>query len=102
LSLTGIPPAAGFWAKIYVFNAAVEADLVWLAIVGVLNSVVSAYYYLRVVLNMYTQDPVSEEAFQPSPYLGFALAAAVIGLFAVGLYPDALLEASESAVAVLG
>jgi NADH-quinone oxidoreductase subunit N len=102
LSLTGIPPAAGFWAKIYVFNAAVEADLVWLAIVGVLNSVVSAYYYLRVVLNMYTQDPASEEVFQPSPYLGFALAAAVIGLFAVGLYPDALLEASESAVAVLG
>jgi len=101
ISLTGIPPAAGFWAKVYVFNSAVEADLVWLAIVGVLNSVVSAYYYLRVVLNMYTVEPATDEAFQPSPYLGVALAAAVIGLVAVGLYPDALLDASESAVRVL-
>jgi NADH-quinone oxidoreductase subunit N len=101
ISLTGIPPAAGFWGKLLVFKAAVEADLVWLALIGVLNSVISAYYYLRVVLNMYTQDPASEEAFQPSPYLGAALAAAVIGLIAVGVYPDALLDASESAVRVL-
>ena len=57
ISLTGIPPTAGFWAKVYVFNAAVQADLVWLALIGVLNSVISAYYYLRVVLNMYTQEP---------------------------------------------
>jgi NADH-quinone oxidoreductase subunit N len=101
ISLTGIPPAAGFWGKVFVFKAAVEADLVWLALIGVLNSVISAYYYLRVVLNMYTQDPATEERFHPSPYLGTALAAAVIGLIAVGLYPDALLNASESAVRVL-
>ncbi len=102
ISLTGIPPTAGFWGKFWVFNAAVRADLVWLAIIGVLNSVVSAYYYIGVVLRMYTQESASEEAFQPSPYLGFALAAAVIGLFAIGLYPDPLLDASESAAAVLG
>jgi NADH-quinone oxidoreductase subunit N len=101
VSLTGIPPTAGFWAKVYVFNAAVEADIVWLAIAGVLNSVIAAYYYLRVVLNMYTVEPASEESFAPSPFLGIALAAAVIGLIAVGVYPDPLLEASESAVAVL-
>jgi NADH-quinone oxidoreductase subunit N len=101
ISLTGIPPAAGFWGKLFVFRAAVDADLVWLALVGVLNSVISAYYYLRVVLNMFTQDSENEEQFQPSPYLGTALAAAVIGLIAVGLYPDALLDASESAVRVL-
>ncbi len=101
ISLTGIPPTAGFWGKFWVFNAAVRADLVWLAIIGVLNSVISAYYYVGVVLRMYTQEPASEEAFQPSPYLGFALAAAVIGLFAVGVYPDPLLDASESAAAVL-
>jgi NADH-quinone oxidoreductase subunit N len=100
ISLTGIPPTAGFWAKIYVFNAAVEADLVWLALAGVLNSVVSAYYYLRVVLNMYTQEPSSEETFQPSPYLGLAMAAAVIGLIAIGVYPGLLLDASESAASV--
>jgi NADH-quinone oxidoreductase subunit N len=101
VSLTGIPPTAGFWAKVYVFNAAVEADIVWLAIAGVLNSVIAAYYYLRVVLNMYNVEPASEESFAPSPFLGIALAAAVIGLIAVGVYPDPLLEASESAVAVL-
>ena len=65
-----------------------------------LNSVVSAYYYLRVVLNMYTQEPASEETFQPSPYLGLAMAAAVIGLFAIGVYPQWLLDASESAASV--
>jgi NADH-quinone oxidoreductase subunit N len=100
-SLTGIPPTAGFWAKVYVFNAAVSADLVWLAVVGVLNSVISAYYYLRVVMKMYAEEPATSESFAPSPFLGIAMAAAVIGLLAVGLYPDPLLQASESAVAVL-
>src|SRR5437870_2549642 len=102
ISLTGIPPTAGFIAKVYVFNAAVEANLVWLAIVGVLNSVISAYYYLRVVLNMYTLEPAREEVFRPSPYLGLAMTAAVVGLVAVGLYRAPLLDASESAAAVLG
>ncbi|MCH7954033.1 MAG: NADH-quinone oxidoreductase subunit N, partial [Chloroflexi bacterium] len=99
-SLTGFPPTAGFIAKIYVFNAAVQADLVWLAIIGVLNSVISAYYYLRVVLNMFARDPETDEAFTPSPYLGAALAAAVVGLFAIGIYPTPLIEASESAARV--
>jgi NADH-quinone oxidoreductase subunit N len=102
ISLTGIPPTAGFIAKVYVFNAAVQADLVWLAIVGVLNSVISAYYYLRVVLNMYTREPESEESFLPSPYLGTALAGAVVGLFVIGVYPSPLIEASESAARIFG
>jgi NADH:ubiquinone oxidoreductase subunit 2 (subunit N) len=68
----------------------------------VLNGVVSAYYYLRVVLNMYTVEPASEETFQPSPYLGLAMAVAVVGLFVIGVYPDPLIQASESAVQVLG
>ena len=102
LSLTGIPPTAGFIAKVYVFNSAVQADLVWLAIVGVLNSVISAYYYLRVVLNMYTLEPESEETFLPSPSLGLALAVSVVGLFAIGVYPSPLIEASESAARIFG
>jgi NADH-quinone oxidoreductase subunit N len=100
LSLTGIPPTAGFIAKVYVFNSAVQADLVWLAIVGVLNSVVSAYYYLRVVLVMFTREPESEVSFQPSPYLGLAVAIAVVGLFVIGVYPNPLIQASESAAAI--
>ena len=102
VSLTGIPPTAGFIAKVYVFNAAVQADLVWLAVVGVLNSVLSAYYYLRIVLNMYTQEPASEGSFRPSPSLALALVVAVVGLFFVGVYPSLLLDASEAAARVLG
>jgi NADH-quinone oxidoreductase subunit N len=100
ISLTGIPPTAGFIAKVYVFNAAVQADLVWLAIVGVLNSVVAAYYYLRVVLNMYVAEPPSEEPIQPGYYLGAAMAVAVVGLLVIGIFPNPLLEASEAAAGV--
>ena len=100
ISLTGIPPTAGFVAKLYVFNAAVQADLVWLALVGVLNSVVSAYYYMRVVMNMFAGESEETSVFQPSPALGLAVAIAVIGLFALGVYPDPLVQASESAAQI--
>jgi NADH-quinone oxidoreductase subunit N len=102
VSLTGIPPTAGFVAKLYVFNAAVQADLVWLAVVGVVNSVISAYYYLRVVMNMYTLEPASAESFRPSPYLGLAMAVAVAGLLFIGVYPDPLVQVSESAARIFG
>jgi NADH-quinone oxidoreductase subunit N len=57
-SLAGIPPLAGFFAKFYVFLAAVQAGLYVLAVIGVLASVVGAYYYLRIVKIMYFDDPV--------------------------------------------
>ena len=57
LSLTGIPPLVGFWGKLFVFRAAVEAGLTWLAVVGVINSVISAFYYLGVVVHMVMRDP---------------------------------------------
>ncbi len=100
VSLTGIPPTAGFIAKVYIFNAAVQADLLWLAILGVLNSVVSAYYYLRVVLTMYTVAPASEEPVTAGPYLGLAMAVASVGLLVVGIFPFPLLEAAEAAAGV--
>ena len=59
ISLTGIPPTAGFIAKFYIFDTAVQSDLVWLVIIAVLNSVVSAYYYVRVVLQHCTYDPAT-------------------------------------------
>jgi NADH-quinone oxidoreductase subunit N len=100
ISLTGIPPTAGFIAKVYIFDAAVQSDLVWLVIVGVLNSVVSAYYYLRVVLQMYAEEPASEEPVPAGPALGLALAIAVVGVLFIGILPAFLLEASESAAKV--
>ncbi len=61
LSLTGVPPTVGFMGKFYLFRAAIDADLIWLAIVGVVTSLISAYYYLRVIVVMYMQEgsPVS-------------------------------------------
>jgi NADH-quinone oxidoreductase subunit N len=64
-SLAGIPPLAGFFAKFYVFMAAIEAELYWLAVIGVLASVVGAYYYLRIVKIMYFDEPV--EGFERMP-----------------------------------
>jgi NADH-quinone oxidoreductase subunit N len=100
ISLTGIPPTAGFIAKVYVFNAAVEADMVWLALVGVLASVISAYYYLGVVMTMFTREPEVETTFQPSPYLAGAVLIAVAGVLAIGVYPNPLIQASESAASI--
>jgi len=102
VSLTGIPPTAGFIAKVYIFNAAVQSDLVWLVIVGVLNSVVAAYYYLRVVLQMYLEAPPSEERVPAGPSLGLALAIASGGILLIGILPFPLLEVSETAARVFG
>ena len=64
-SLAGIPPLAGFFGKFYVFLAAINAGLYTLAVIGVLSSVVGAYYYLRIVKIMYFDEPA--EAFEPMP-----------------------------------
>jgi len=67
LSLAGVPPMAGFLGKFYLFSAAVHADLTWLAIIGVLNSVLSAFFYLRVIVVMYMGRLRSQS---PSAYPG--------------------------------
>ena len=64
-SMAGIPPLAGFYAKLYVFLAAVEAGLYFLAVVGLVTSVVGAYYYIRIVKVMYFDEP--EDALDPRP-----------------------------------
>jgi NADH-quinone oxidoreductase subunit N len=63
-SLAGIPPLMGFWPKFYVFQAAVQADLTWLAAVGIATSVIGAYYYIKIVKIMYFDSPAP--AFEPS------------------------------------
>jgi NADH-quinone oxidoreductase subunit N len=81
-SLAGIPPLAGFFAKFYVFNAAIQAHLYWLAVTGVVLSVVGAYYYLRIVKIMYFDDPVT--TFEPMPAsvrIALGLSAAFVILF---------------------
>ncbi len=102
VSLIGIPPTAGFVAKLYIFNAAVQSDLVWLVIVAVLNSALSAYYYLRVVSHMYLAPAPAEGDIRVGPWLATALAVTSVGVLVVGLAPTLLLDAAERAVSALG
>ena len=97
ISLTGIPPTAGFMAKLYIFSAGVDANLIWLVIVGVLNAVIAAYYYLRIVKLMYLGEPVSEERVTSTRSLNVALAIACIGVLVLGIYPWVVLRVAETA-----
>jgi NADH-quinone oxidoreductase subunit N len=95
-SLAGIPPLAGFFAKFYVFLAAIKAGLYVLAVIGVLASVVGAYYYLTIVKIMYFDEPA--KSFQPMPGL-LTLVLAVAGLINIlfFVYPGPLLGAATAA-----
>jgi NADH-quinone oxidoreductase subunit N len=95
-SLAGIPPLAGFFAKFYVFLAAVQAGLFALAVIGVVISVVGAYYYLAIVKTMYFEEPA--KPFEPMPNELRAVLA-VAGLFNLlfFVYPSPLVEAANSA-----
>lgn len=97
-SMTGIPPTAGFVAKFYVFMAAVDSDLVWLAVIGVLFSAVSAYYYLRVVMLMYMKEPEVPTRLTVSPTVTFALWVTVLVILGLGVYPGPLVEYTQSAL----
>ncbi len=98
LSLTGIPVTAGFVGKFYLFNAAVAAGWVGLALVGVVMSVVSAYYYLGVVVAMYMREPAAEDRWADvSPRASFALALSAGVTLVLGLWPGPLLSLAREA-----
>jgi len=101
ISLTGIPPTAGFMAKIYIFSAGVNSGLLWLVIVAVVNSVISAVYYLRVVKVIFLGEPVSEERVSSPRSLQTALSLACLGVLLLGIYPWLLLRVAETAASVL-
>ncbi len=102
VSLTGIPPTIGFMSKVYLFGAAVNADMEWLAIAGMVNSVISAYYYLRVVKVMYLEKPVDTGPVTADVATGFVLTTTAAATFIFGVYPTPLLDLAQSAVGVLG
>ena len=103
LSLIGIPMTGGFFAKFYVFSAALQANLVWLTIIGVINSAVGAYYYLRVIVAMYMRDPKEDSALAPIPIsLSAALALSMAATLYLGILPGRVLDyASRSAFELL-
>jgi len=99
LSLAGIPPTAGFFGKLTVFRAAVDAGLSGLVVIGLINSVVAAYYYLKVVVVMYMQEP--EQGAIPaqplrSALLGTALVVAALLVLVLGIFPETILGAAAS------
>ena len=103
LSLIGIPITGGFFAKFYVFSAALQANLVWLTIIGVLNSAIGAYYYLWIIVVMYMREPRDETPVTPIPLgLGTALAISLAATIYLGVLPGRVLEyASRSAAELL-
>ena len=103
LSLIGIPITGGFFAKFYVFTAALQANLVGLVMIGVLNSAVGAYYYLRIIVMMYMHESRAEVPVSPVPIgLGTALVVSAAATIYLGTLPGRVLEyASRSASQLL-
>ena len=92
LSLAGIPPLAGFIGKFYLFAAVMKEGFLWLVLVAVLNSIVSLYYYLQVVRQMYIIPPRTEEPVPASRALSGALLITMAGVLLLGIYPAPLVE----------
>lgn len=103
LSLAGIPPLVGFMGKFYIFSAAVKSGYVGLAVIGVLNSVVSVYYYVGVLVRMYMVEGGVEVA-RPStrPYLFATLLLTTVGTVALGIFPASLFELARQSFLALG
>ena len=103
LSLGGIPPTAGFMGKFWLFSAAIESGYTWLAVIGVVNSAISLYYYLRVVVFMYLKkDATVTGDLAVSPSLALAMGVAIVATIFLGVYPKALFELAEVSARTLG
>ena len=92
LSLGGLPPFAGFVAKFYIFSAAIEEGFVTLVIIAVLNSAISFYYYLKVVVFMYMKEPAGEFQISLTPMTLFVVIIGIIGTVELGIYPDPIID----------
>ena len=97
-SLMGLPPTAGFTGKFYIFAAAMKSGYVWLAVIGVLNSAVSLYYYLRVMVHMYFKDP--QEDFNwvsMNTATTISIVIAIAGVLVLGVLPGPVMEMAKAA-----
>lgn len=92
ISLAGIPPTAGFFGKFYLFSAGVHANLIWLVVIAVLNSAVSAFYYLRIVVYMYMRPLESEVKVSISPIMAAVLVICSLGIIKLGVFPGDMMN----------
>lgn len=98
-SLTGIPPTAGFIGKFYVFMSAINAGYTWLAVIAVIFSVISAYFYLRIVMYMYMREPKEEVKLSTSPGISLALIVTAVAVLVIGVFPSFLIGLAKAAMA---
>jgi NADH-quinone oxidoreductase subunit N len=96
LSLIGVPMTGGFFAKFYVFSAAIKANLIWLTIIGVVNSGVGAYYYLRIIVMMYMRESRKEVPVAPVPFAArLAIALCLVTTLYLGIFPSSVLQYAQ-------
>jgi len=100
ISLTGLPPTAGFFAKLYIFNAAIQAKLVWLVVIAVINTLISAVYYLGVLSTMFLGESQGQGRFRAGMPIQFGMTIAALGVLFFGVVPGPLLTAAQKAADV--
>jgi NADH-quinone oxidoreductase subunit N len=101
LSLAGIPPTAGFWGKLYIFEAAIDNGFVGLAVVALLNSAVAMFYYLRVIVAMYMREPQGEAYEGDNLQIGLAMALVAVLILWIGISPGPVAELARQGTAAL-
>jgi NADH-quinone oxidoreductase subunit N len=102
LSLGGLPPTAGFIGKWYIFSAAVQEDHYWLAIIGVLSSVVSVFFYLRIVVMRYMTDRDARPVPAAVPAVAMAgLVVAMLGVLYLGVLPTRLIDLAQASISTI-
>lgn len=97
LSLGGIPPTAGFMGKIWIFGAAIDQGFIALAVIGVVNSAISLFYYIRVVVFMWIKDEVTGSEIAIEPAMATALGITLVGSILFGVYPQPIFEQAQAA-----
>ena len=102
LSLAGIPPLAGFWAKWFVFSAGWESGALWLVIAAVINTLISLYYYLRLLKAMFLTEPLDERRVDVPAGTGFSLFVTALAVLLLGLFPNWFLPAIQATTQLAG
>ncbi|MBV8830950.1 MAG: NADH-quinone oxidoreductase subunit N [Acidobacteriaceae bacterium] len=102
-SLIGVPLTGGFFGKFYVFQAALNSHLVWLTVLGLINSAIAAYYYLKIIVAIYMREPdgFMAELPPPAPSLSIAIWASALGVLFLGIFPSAVLSFASASAASL-
>nr|MBA3564434.1 NADH:ubiquinone oxidoreductase subunit N [Gammaproteobacteria bacterium] len=98
-SMAGVPPFLGFYAKVAVFSAAIEAGFAWLAVLGIVFAVVGAFYYLRIVKLMYFDEPVDEAPLEAALDMRLTLSVNSLAVLALGIFPGGLIALCARVIA---